>query len=139
MKFQKSTGYALRILGYLHNYTSSSSGSGDMPTAQTISEAVGITYPYFIKIANQLKKNGMIGSVQGRNGGYQMAKPACEISVYDVVLAVEGELKISDCLAVDTQCNRSAEHCTMQGYFREVRLLLIDKLSSKKIADLGTV
>jgi len=45
VKFQKSTGYALRILGYLHNYTPNV--SSDMPTAQMVSEAVGITISTF--------------------------------------------------------------------------------------------
>ena len=135
MQFQKSTDYAIRILHYLHNHIP----RGDAPTAQTISEAVGVTYPYFIKIANLLKRRELITSVQGRNGGYRIAKSACKISVYDVVLAVEGELKINHCLEVGKPCDKGAGQCTMQAYFREIREGLIEKLSSQYITDFGLI
>ncbi|MCL2843373.1 MAG: Rrf2 family transcriptional regulator [Oscillospiraceae bacterium] len=125
MKIKKTTEYAILILRYIH-YTP----SGDMPTAQMVSEAIGITYPHVIKIADLLKKRGLISSVRGRNGGYQMMRPASKISVYDVVLAVEGELKVSPNLM------QGARHCSMQAYFHEVRDMLIETLSSKKIVDL---
>ena len=136
MQFHKSTDYAIRILHYIHNHTNY---RDDIPKAQMISKAVGITYPYFIKISNQLRSKGLLISAQGRNGGYQIARPAHKINLYDVVLAMEGGLNISHCFETDTQQDREAEHCALQDYYKDIREMLIAKLSSMCITDFGTI
>jgi len=116
-------------LHYLCHYTS----CDDIPTAQTISEAVGITYPYFTKIAYKLKRKGLIVSMQGRHGGYQVTKTAHETSVYDVILAVEGKFETSYISGEDTA------ECALQNYYKEIHEELVNRLSGKYIADFGTI
>jgi len=136
MQVQRATDCAIRILHYLHHYTP----RGDVPTAHIIAQAVGISYPFFSKIANQLKRKGLVASVQGRNGGYRLAKSAREISVYDVILAMEEDLKINRCChAAGKQCGRSAKGCTIRAYYREIREMLVDALSGKYITDFAIV
>jgi len=102
----------------------------------TISQAVGITYPFFIKIASQLKQKGLVITAQGRNGGYKLARPAQEISLYDVFLAIEGELKLNRCLHKDGYCSRNAvDTCLLHDYFYALQEDLIASLSGKYIAD----
>lgn len=130
MQIQASTDYALRILHYLDQH------KHDLPTAMTISKAVGITYPFFIKIATQLRQHGLLHAVQGRNGGYRLNKPAKEISIYDVFLAIEGPLEINRCLKEDSDCARNSNNeCKFHVFFGEAQGALIDAMSSKVIAD----
>jgi len=130
MQLQISTDYAIRILQYLHKH------KDDLPTAMTISQSIGITYPFFIKIANQLKQKGLLSAVQGRNGGYRLARPASQISIYDVFLSIEGHLQINRCLQKDQGCTRGEkEDCLMHGFFRSLQDKLVDEMSSKNIAD----
>ena len=130
MQVQISTDYAIRILQYLHR------NKDDLPTAMTISQSIGITYPFFIKIANQLKQKGLLSAVQGRNGGYRLARPACQISIYDVFLSIEGTLQINRCLQDDQHCSRGArENCQMHRFFRSLQDKLVEEMSSKNIAD----
>ena len=132
MKVQISTDRAIRILQYLHVNT------GEVATAMTISQAVGVTYPFFIKIANQLKQNGLIGTVQGRHGGYQLAKSAEEISVYDVFLSTQGELKISNCLREDQHCKQGAvSHCRIHDFFCSLQDKMIEAMKKENIAGLS--
>ena len=135
VQLQKSTDYAIRILLYLDNYTA----VHNLPTAKMISKGTGLTYPFFIKIASQLKQHGLVDSVQGRNGGYGLAKPADEISLYDVISAMEGELFVLHCLEEGVTCPRNGIRCAMQDYFGNVQKALIGMLSSKYIADLDTI
>ena len=131
MQLQISTDYAVRILQYLHKH------KDDLPTAMTISQSIGITYPFFIKIANQLKQKGLLSAVQGRNGGYRLAKPADKISLYDVFLSIEGELRINRCLQNDSKCTRGeVDACRMHSFLRSLQDKLIDEMSSKSIHDL---
>jgi len=134
MQFQKSTDHAIRILHYLHRH---SAAGEELFTAQILSEAVGLKYPSLVKIAYQLKKKDLILTVQGRNGGYQIARPGHEISLYDVVLAIEGDLKISN--GFNGQEHGGGGDCALQKYYIEVRETLIAKLAGKSIADFDVV
>ena len=130
MQLQISTDYAIRILQYLHK------NNDDLPTAMTISQSIGITYPFFIKIANQLKQKGLLSAVQGRNGGYRLARPAHQISIYDVFLSIEGQLQINRCLQKDQHCSRGDKgDCLMHGFFRSLQEMLVEEMSGKNIAD----
>ena len=130
MQIQASTDYALRILQYLDQH------KHDLPTAMTISKAVGITYPFFIKIATQLRQKGLLYAVQGRNGGYRLNKSAKEISIYDVFLAIEGPLEINRCLKEDGVCPRNEnDDCKFHIFFGDVQNTLIETMSNKFIAD----
>jgi len=132
MKIQVSTDYAVRILQYLHQ------SEDELHTASSIAEAIGITYPFFIKIANQLKKRKLIDSVQGRNGGYFLGRPAEEISLYDVFLSIEGELVISRCLGDGPCMGDRHKDCRLHDVFRNVQEKVIEELSGQTIAKLAS-
>ena len=132
MQFQLSTDYAIRILHYLHMH------KDELPTAETIAQAVGVTYSFFIKVANRLKKEGLIVAVQGRHGGYRLAKSAADISLYDVILAMEGKLQINRCLKDDQFCSRDGVGtCPVHDFLFGLQNRMIEDLSSTYIAELG--
>ena len=128
MKLQKATECALCILHYLHI----NEHSGKTYSAETIARATNMSYPYFVKIANQLRDGGYIVSIQGRHGGYRLARTDQKVSVYDVILTMEGTIQISNVIEGSASCN-------MQGYFNEVQDVLIDKLSQKYVADFNII
>ena len=130
MQLQVSTDYAVRILQHLHIHRA------ELATAKTISDAIGVTYSFFIKIANQLKKHGLLHTVQGRKGGYMLARPASEISLYDIFLAIEGKLQINRCLRDDQYCSRDAVgKCPVHDYLFALQNDMIALLSSKYISE----
>jgi len=100
-----------------------------------ISDALRITYPLANNIMAKLRRNGLITSVRGRNGGYRVARPVHQINLYDVVLAMEGELKINYPLGASNIQEQSAEPCALQEYYKEVGESLANKLANKSIAD----
>ena len=124
MKLQKSTECALRILQYLHI----NEHDGKAHSAETIARAVNMTYPFFLKVANQLRNKGYVIAVQGRNGGYKLARTGQKISVYDVILTTAGEIQISSAPSGKTPCS-------MQRYFGELQDTLIAKLSQQYVED----
>jgi len=134
MQFQKTTEYAIRILHYMHHYPY----KGDVLTVQMISDAIGLPHSTVVPIVVRLRKNGLVNVVHGRNGGYRLAKPGHTISLYDVIWAVEGDKEHSNWIKAYRQGlhNQEAEHPVLQDYFREVQEGLVEKLSSKSIADI---
>jgi len=104
-----------------------------MYTAMEIADAVGITYPFFIKIANQLKKHEFLKSVQGRNGGYMLGKSAHKISLYDIFLCIEGKLQISNCAQRD-----EPNDCKLSKAWHTLQSKIIEEMSGQYISDLAS-
>ena len=130
MQVQAATDYAIRILNYLHSHDK------ELPTAMTISQATGVSYPFFTKVASQLKQSGLLDTVQGRNGGFILARPATEISIYDVFQAIEGKLYIKRCLKDKRFCNKdTTSSCSAHDYFLALQNDIIVNMSRKYIAD----
>ena len=59
---------------------------------EKLGEAQGIPTKYLENILSELRRSGVVGSQRGADGGYWLARPAAEISVADVIRAVEGPL-----------------------------------------------
>ena len=59
---------------------------------ETIAAAQGISLKFLESILSELRRTGIVASRRGTDGGYWLAKPAAEISVADVMRAVEGPL-----------------------------------------------
>ena len=66
---------------------------------QSIAERQKISESYLEQLARLLKKAGIIVSVRGAKGGYQLGRPAEEISVGDILRALEGNLNAVTCPA----------------------------------------
>lgn len=129
MQFQITTDYAIRIIHYLHQ-------QNRLSTAISASQDLGISYQYYAKVINRLKQAKLVDSVQGRNGGYQLARPANEISLYDIICAMEGDVKINRCL-VDGFCSRNAtDNCPVHDIFADLQQKFVKELSNHFVSEL---
>lgn len=116
--------YAVRIVNCLVE-------AGTRLDARTISERTDVTLRFSLKILRKLVAEGIVKSFKGTQGGYELAKPINEISLGDVIEAVEGEIAISRCTKEGFVCNR--EHtvpCKFQKIYREISLEVQEKLKS---------
>ena len=66
--------------------------AGDTITAEQIAQATGIPHNFLENILGELRRAGLVHSRRGQAGGYLLAKPADQISIADVIRAVEGPL-----------------------------------------------
>ena len=132
MKLQASTIYAIRILQYLHIHR------GKVLTSAEIARDVGIPHAFFLTIANQLKHTGLLSSIRGRYGGYVLGKSACDINVYNVVLAIEGDLRISCCFENGKLCPYGEPtSCKIHNTLHNMQDKMIEHMSGVSIADLA--
>jgi len=70
------------------------------PIIMSVREAAklqGVPYQYLAKIFTKLSKAGLVESSEGRKGGFKLAKKPTEISILDIVRAIDGEKSIFDC------------------------------------------
>jgi Rrf2 family protein len=66
--------------------------AGDLVTAEHVAQAQGIPANFLENILRDLRRGGIVESRRGQQGGYVLARPADEISIADVIRAVEGPL-----------------------------------------------
>ncbi|HEY9575245.1 MAG TPA: Rrf2 family transcriptional regulator [Lachnospiraceae bacterium] len=94
MKLSTKGRYGLRALIDLALYSES-----EPVSIQSISERQKISMSYLEQLVAKLRKAGLVQSVRGAGGGYRLAKSAEEISVGDVLRALEGNLDAVTCKA----------------------------------------
>jgi Rrf2 family protein len=83
--------YAVRALAELASTSISTSGS-TYHTVEELAEAQRLPVKFLEAILTQLRRSGLLESRRGATGGFRLARPASEISVADVMRAVDGPL-----------------------------------------------
>jgi Rrf2 family protein len=88
----KGSEYALHCLLYLIDLP-----VGASLTISDLAEFQGVSQSYLAKIFTKLKKAGLVSSSIGSKGGFELARSPENISLLDVVMAVEGEINFFEC------------------------------------------
>ncbi|RAL57652.1 hypothetical protein BLD25_01840 [Candidatus Gracilibacteria bacterium GN02-872] len=133
LKLSKKGNYALKTIIYLAN-----SGNNSFLKIATISKDLNISESLLRRIISELEKSGIVKTTKGRNGGIQIGKNFSEISVFDVLLAVDEELGITDCtkgLFCENQqnCDTTTVYKNLQKGFNGIlKLYTLDKIAKNK-------
>ncbi len=116
MKLSTKGRYGLRAMIDLAQY------SGDAPVSITsISARQDISERYLEQLVALLKKAGLVRSIRGAGGGYVLAKDMKEISVGDVLRALEGSLEPVECAGLDPAGGcKSADSCVSKYVWKRI-------------------
>lgn len=105
-------------------------------SASELAELAKLELPTVSKVLKPLARAGLVQAFRGSQGGYRLAKPAGQISLYAVVEAMEGRLGMTECSGEHSQCEHET-HCGIQGHWRKVNDVIADALRGVSIAELG--
>jgi len=89
--------------------------AGARLSATALAEETGVPLPTTQKLMGQLAGAGLLTSARGAAGGFALARPASEISLADVVEAVEGPIAMTVCSEGRTDCALDA-HCRVKPH-----------------------
>ena len=122
--------YALRILRAL-------AGSERLSVGQ-ICETEHIPQPYAYKILKKLEKASILTGYRGAQGGYELTAKLSEVSLYDVYEAVEGELRINECMRGGYRCpnNEGGKRCTVHIELCEMQKQFAEQMKARSMADI---
>ena len=101
MRLTKAADYAIRCILYMAEHKDKA-----FCHRSEISEAMDIPSHFLAKVVQKLAREGIIRITRGAAGGYQLLKPASDISLLRVIEAIEGKIILSDCLLGDAVCSR---------------------------------
>lgn len=132
MRFSSKEQYGLRVMVQLARQH----GEGPTPLTQ-IAEMEDLPLPYLEQIASRLRQAGLLTSLRGAHGGYELAHQPRAISVGDVVRALEGDIVPIPCVqeASGAQCERKGI-CAASNVWETVHKRLADMLDSMTLASL---
>lgn len=116
MKLSTKGRYGLRAMIDLAQY------SGDAPVSIiSISERQDISERYLEQLVALLRKAGLVRSIRGAGGGYVLAKDMKEISVGDILRALEGSLEPVECPGLDPAGScKSADSCVSKYVWKRI-------------------
>jgi len=106
------------------------------PSAANIAAATAIPLPTVAKLMGTLSRAGLLVSYRGISGGFCLARPAKEISVGEIVEAVDGPIALTHCTdPAPGQCSREGI-CTIKPHWQIINRTIRDALSTVYLADL---
>lgn len=132
--------YALHCLLWLHEPLE------QRPSSRDLAEMQGVPSAFVAKIFSKLEKAGIVESSGGIRGGYRLARAPEDISVLDVVDAVEGEKALFDCQEIRSRCAlfdgnppkwASRGVCGIHAVMLNAQKVLRDELAKSNLASLS--
>ncbi len=108
-------------------------------TTKDITQRSKIPLATVRKLLKYLVDAGLIKSFRGNKGGYTLARPAAEISVADIIQAIDGPIALTDCSGInpENQCSLEAS-CPLAHKWCEINKEIVAKLQSVSIKEITT-
>ena len=138
MMFSTKAEYGIRVLVEL----ASRDGEAPVPLAE-IAEANTLPLAYLEHLVARLRKAGLVESRRGARGGYLLARPADEITMAEVVEALEGSIAPMDCFTDDptgrVACSHEDDHgasCSTKLLWMRVHSGMVRALQQTTLAEL---
>lgn len=130
----KTSKYAIRALIYL----AVKEEENRMLGIKEISKDLDIPTPFLGKILQNLVKFDLLKSTKGPNGGFSLKKPASEISIYDLVIIIDGPALFNECLIGLHSCmvDDHGSHCPTYDKMSPIRKQLENYFKTETIEHL---
>ena len=131
MKMSTKGRYGLRAMIDLASY------SPDQPTPlSAIARSEDLSERYLEQLMTKMKKAGLVTSCRGSAGGYSLAKDAKDISVGDILRAVEGNLNPVDCSAESEANCENSDACVAKYVWQKVNDSINSAVDGISLAEL---
>lgn len=130
MIYSKACEYAIRAMTHLARR------SEEMCLAREISAQEEIPHYFLSKILQNLAREGLLRSTKGPGGGFQLVKPAREITLYDIKAAVDGVADLTECAVGLARCTDETP-CPLHDTFKPLRKQIEAYLRSTTLEDMA--
>ena len=122
--------YALRLMLQLARL-----GEGESLSVRVLAGREEISYQFACKILQKLHRAGLVTSVMGTRGGYGLSRPACQITMAEVLAAMQGRPILNRCTQGIATCPRQG-NCPVNKKLEHLQTVMDDYLSGVSLADL---
>ncbi|MGE5620836.1 MAG: RrF2 family transcriptional regulator [Sphingomonadaceae bacterium] len=129
MQITRRADYAVRTMLQV------AESEGSTVLTQEVASRQGIPAPFLAKIVLSLTSGGLLRSRRGSGGGIALARPADQITLLEIVEALDGPIAVNSCVLWPEECSRVGD-CPVHEIWCEAQSLLVERLRSTTLADL---
>ncbi|HEV8457590.1 MAG TPA: Rrf2 family transcriptional regulator [Methylomirabilota bacterium] len=131
LRFTKRADYGLMAVHFIASH-----GEDGAVSAKRIAEEFKIPQERLAKILQRLSKKRLITSHNGPKGGYVLTRAADEVTVGEVVRALEGPVRIVSCMTVNDDCPQF-ERCNLRRPVQKIQASISSMLDTMSLAELA--
>ena len=129
-RLSKVTDYGIVLLAQLARSEDSSTQN-----AHKLALEVDLPAPMVSKILKLLARHGILASHRGAKGGYRLARPPAQLTVADMITALEGPLGITECTLASDLCIHEGS-CAVQSPWQVINRVIRESFETITLADL---
>ena len=105
-------------------------------TARELADVSRLPLPTVSKITKALCRGGLLVSHRGVKGGYSLSRPATEISVVDIIAAIEGPIAMTECSFTAPGLCEFEAACPVRGNWQRINQVVVHALSGLTLKDM---
>jgi FeS assembly SUF system regulator len=129
LRISKLTDYAILMMVELAR-------DGEMLSAHTLAERIHVEVPTASKVLKLLAGGGLLESYRGANGGYRVSRTGAEISVAEVIAAIEGPIAMTECSVEEGLCSQE-DNCGLRSNWQRISLAVAQALRDVSLAEMS--
>jgi len=130
MQITRQADYAVRAVLYLAEL-----GTSERAATSTVAEEQRIPPSFLAKIISQLSIAGLLHTSRGARGGVTLAREPQDISLLEVVEAIDGPIQLNECVAEEGQCSFD-DDCPLRSVWSDAQNDLVTRLKKTNFAQL---
>jgi Rrf2 family cysteine metabolism transcriptional repressor len=130
MRINTKVRYAIRMMADIAKHA-----NGRLVSLKDVAHRQQLSKVYLSQLSAPLKRASLLKSTWGNKGGFALARPPFQITLLDIMEAVEGPIAVLDCVLDSGSCER-ADYCECVGIWREVNEAIVKTLEQYSLADL---
>jgi FeS assembly SUF system regulator len=131
LKISRLADYATVLMSALGQ-----SQGAPMPT-KMLAENTSINIPTVRKVMRLLLDAHLVSSLQGVTGGYSLIRPSDQISIVDIIAAIDGMPAMTECAKASPGCHHIM-HCNLSGNWQRINAVVQSVLQKVSLADMLT-
>ena len=132
MQITRQADYAIRAVLHIAKL-----GANERAATSQIAKEQHIPPSFLAKIISQLSIAGLLQTSRGARGGVTLARPAGEISLMDVVEAIDGPIMLAECVSDESACTFSGE-CPVRTVWCRVQADMAHQLKNTTFAEFAS-
>lgn len=129
LRFSRTADYGLRAALEVAR-----APAGNLITRHAIAGATDAPPSVLAQALAALVRAGLLGAQAGPRGGYRLARPAAEVSIHDVVVAIDAQDSEQQCVLRESACSWTG-HCPFHSFLVEAQERFLGALRETSLAD----
>jgi FeS assembly SUF system regulator len=129
LRISKMTDYAILVMVELTR-------EGETLSAHSLADRIHVEIPTASKVLKLLAGANLLTSYRGVNGGYRVIRPAENISVAEVIAAIEGPIAMTECSVEPGICHQE-DSCNLRSNWQRISLAVSQALEDVSLAEMS--